>query len=242
MPKNAVERTLLISAATICFACPGYAATKTFLIGSFEELTVDGDITVIVDNEKAPSARATGDPAVLEALKFERSGLQMRVRIQDYEGKTNIVRVKQPLVVTIGGRGITGVIANGSASVRMNRLRTTGSATLRLSGPGSITIGQLESDRLNLSLVGAGDITISAGSARQGQFSVEGAGSVAARQLMLQRVKLGQRGNAKTHLLVSEQAEISNSGPGMITIDGNATCFVRQPGSARITCGKIGKQ
>ncbi|MBK6707915.1 MAG: DUF2807 domain-containing protein [Sphingomonadales bacterium] len=216
------------------------AATKTFLIGSYEELLVEGDITVILDNNRTPSAKASGDRALVEALKIERNGLFVRVRIQDYEGKTQSARVNQPLVVHLGGRGVTRISADGSASISVNQLRSAGgTATLKLSGPGSIAVDRLESDRANLSVTGSGGITIGGGKVRVGQINMDGTGTISAAPLAIQQAKLTQSGNARTHLSVSEQIDISNSGAGTITIDGKATCFIRQPGSARIKCGKL---
>ncbi len=242
--KTNVLRMGVASATLAMIAMPSVslAATKTFLIGSFEELIVDGDIMVVIDNNKAPSAKASGDKALIEAVKIERNGLQIRIRIQDYEGKTQTVRPNDPLVINLGGRGVKRISANGSASIRMNDLRAVGdTASLKLSGPGSISVGRLDSDRLIVNLTGSGLVEIGAGRARSAQISVDGTGAVTAGQLTLQQAKLAQTGNAKTHLSVTDTAEITNSGAGTITIDGKATCFVRQPGSARIICAKTAK-
>ena len=57
-----------------------HAATKSFLVGSFDELIVEGDIIVKLDNMKAPSAKASGDHSLVEALKIERNGLTVKER------------------------------------------------------------------------------------------------------------------------------------------------------------------
>jgi hypothetical protein len=240
MSKTAFRpAAILVPIAAAFSSTPSAAATKTFLIGSFEELVVDGDIAVIVDNAKAPSAKATGDQAILDAIRFESSGRQLRIRIQQYETQPRKAIGREPLLINIGGRGITRITANGSASVKMNELRAGGgTAALRLLGPGTIRVDRLESDRISVLLSGAGGISIGEGRARIGQFSLSGPGSIAAGGLALQQASLTQRGSSKTELTVSDRVDITNAGAGEISISGKATCFVRRQGQARITCAK----
>jgi hypothetical protein len=241
MSKTAIRpAAILVPIAAALVSAPSAAATKTFLIGSFEELVVDGDIAVIVDNDKAPSAKATGEQATLDAIRFESNGRQLRIRLQQYAAQSGKASARSPLLINIGGRGIIRVTANGSASVKMNDLSAGGgTAQLRLSGPGSISVGRLESDRINVSLAGSGGISIGGGKARIGQFSLSGPGSIAAAGLALQQASLAQRGSSKTELMVSDRVDITNTGSGEISIAGKATCFVRRQGQARITCTKI---
>lgn len=216
-----------------------HAASKTFLIGSFDELIVEGDIIVKLDNMKAPSAKASGDHNLVEALKIERNGLTVRIRVQDYEGTAQNAGIGDPLVVTLGGRGVRRVSVDGNGQLDVNRIRSPGlPVTIRIAGAGQINVGQIESDRMEASLAGTGGINIMAGKVRTARFSINGSGKVDAQKLSLMQANLFQQGNATTHLLVNEKIDISNSGSGSIQIDGNATCFVRQPGSAKIVCGK----
>lgn len=215
------------------------AATKSFLIGSFDELIVEGDIIVKLDNMKAPSAKASGDHSLVEALKIERNGLTVRIRIQDYEGTTQRAKIGTPLVVTLGGRGVRKISVDGNSQVDVNMVRAPGLAvTLKMAGAGQINIGKVEGDRIDVALAGTGGINLAAGKVRAARLSVSGSGELAASKLSLMQANLFQQGNATTHLAVNEKIEITNSGSGTIMIDGSATCFVRQPGSAKIVCGK----
>jgi hypothetical protein len=240
MLKTAMRpAAILVPIAAALVSAPSAAATKTFLIGSFEELVVDGDIAVVVDNAKAPSAKATGDQATLDAIRFESTGRQLRVRIQQYEAQPRKANGREPLLINIGGRGIIRITANGSASVKVSELDAGGgTAALRLSGPGSISVDRLESDRVNVSLSGSGGISIGGGKARIGQFSLSGPGSIAAAGLALQQADVTQRGSSNTQLTVSDRVNITNAGAGEISISGKATCFLRRQGQARITCAK----
>jgi Putative auto-transporter adhesin, head GIN domain len=234
------KRPALILAFTLlATSTASHAAEKTFLIGSFDELLVEGDIRVVLDNMKAPSAKAKGDRDAIEAVKIDRNGLTVRVRIQDYEGDARRKIATEPLVITLGGRGVTKVSVNGSANLSINQMRNPGgTASIKVSGPGSVSIGAIDADRLAVNLAGTGSVKIDSGQVRSGQFGIDGTGSMTAPLLTMKQAKLSQSGNATSHLQVEEQVEISNSGSGTIKVDGKATCFIRQPGSAKILCGK----
>ncbi len=240
MSKSAIRPlAIMVPIATALVSVPSAAATKSFLIGNFDELTVDGDIAVVIDNDKAPSAKATGDQAMLDALRFESSGGRLRIRLQQYEAQPRKANAGAPLLINIGARGLIRIGASGSASIKVNQMRAgSGTATLRLTGPGSISVDKLESDRVNVLLSGSGGISIGSGKARIGQFSLSGPGSIAAKGLALQQADVNQRGSSKTELTVSDRVDISNLGAGEINISGKATCFIRQSGQARITCAK----
>ncbi len=238
-PTASASFAILAALALVTANTPAEAATKTFLIGSFDELIVEGDIIVKLDNMKSPSARASGDHNLVEALKIERNGLTVRVHIQDYEGTTQKAKIGQPLVVTLGGRGVRKVSVDGNSQLDINQIRAPGLVvTLKMAGAGQINIGKIESDRMDASLAGTGGINILSGKVRAARFSVSGSGKMDAPKLSLMQANLFQQGNASTHLLANEKVEITNSGAGDIRVDGSATCFVRQPGSAKIVCGK----
>lgn len=241
MTRPTVYASLPVLAA-LAFATaptPADAATKSFLVGSYDELIIEGDIIVKLDNLKAPSARASGDHSLVEALKIERNGLTVRVRIQDYEGTTQAAKIGAPLVVTLGGRGVRKVSVDGNAQVDINQMRAPGLVvTLKMAGAGQINVSKIESDRIDVGLAGTGGINIQGGKIRAARLSVSGSGKMDAPKLALMQANLFQQGNASTHLSVNEKIEITNSGSGSIQVDGPATCFVRQPGSAKIVCGK----
>ncbi|WP_397593455.1 GIN domain-containing protein [Sphingorhabdus sp.] len=240
--SKAIFHLALIVPALSALAAPAMAAERSFLIGSFEELLVEGDMQVIFDNNRSPSAKASGDRQMIEAVKIERNGRTLRVRIQEYEGQTSKAPATTPLVIRLGGRDVNRISVDGSANVTVNQMRAIGgTGTIKLSGPGSIDIARLESDRLSLSVAGQGTLKIGSGTVRVAQIGINGGATVNAAGLRLQQAKLAQTGNAATHLQVTDTVEIVNSGSGSITVDGKATCFIRQPGSARIICGKATK-
>jgi hypothetical protein len=213
---------------------PAYAAERSFLIGSFEDLIVEGDIQVTLENGLGPSARATGDRDRLGALKIERQGKVVRIRMQGLAAN----RVGgEPLKVTMTGRNIRKLIVQGNGRIAASGLDMP-QVRVEIRGSGEIDIGKVKSDRLVALLVGSGKLTLGAGSVTNTEIVIDGSPVVAAASVETQKLRLQQNGPAQTHFQVNDSAEITNSGTGTITIDGKGMCFIRQAGGATIKCAK----
>jgi Putative auto-transporter adhesin, head GIN domain len=227
-----------LAASIIALAsfAPAQAAERSYLVGSFEDVIVEGDIIVDLTTGIAPSAKANGDRDRLSALKVERQGSVVRIRM---EGLLANRVGGEPLRVTLTGRNIGKILLRGNGKIKSTGL-TMPQTRLEIRGSGEIEIASVNSDRLVALLVGAGKLTLGGGKVRDGDVTIDGS-PVIASAVDMQKLKLFQNGPAKTQFLVDDSAEITNSGTGTISIDGKATCFIRQAGGATINCKKTGK-
>lgn len=244
MSRNKVFAGLAFASAftSTVMPCAAFAESKSFLIGNFDELVVEGDVAVKFDNMKPPSAKAVGDSVQILALKVIRNGRVLRIRLQNDGNPSAKAAAAQPVEIVLNGRDVRKISVDGSARLDVNHVRVPNNAvTIKLNGPGQINIEKLESDRLDLALIGTGSVGIGTGQVRSARFVTNGSGKIDAPKLMLAGASLMQAGSAATHLLSKGRVDISNSGSGTITVDGEATCNIRQPGSAKILCGKTAK-
>jgi hypothetical protein len=216
---------------------PAHAAERSYLVGSFEEIIVEGDLQVTLDIGKTPSAKATGDKQRLSSLKIERQGRVVRIRMAGMQAGR---RAGEPITIAMTGRNVRKLILRGNGRISVNDVNMT-DVRVDLRGSGEINIASLKSERLVVLLVGSGKLNIAKGAVTSGEFTIDGASNIDAAGVMLKKLKLTQNGPANTHFLVEKTAEITNSGTGAITVDGEATCFVRQAGGAAIKCKNIGK-
>jgi hypothetical protein len=216
---------------------PAHAAERSYLVGSFEEVIVEGDLQVTLEMGKAPSAKASGDKKGLSALKIERQGRVVRIRMAGLQVGP---KAAEPIKIAMTGRDVRKLILRGNGRITVNDVNMT-DVRVDLRGSGEINIANLKSERLVVLLVGSGKLNITKGTATDGQFTIDGASNIDAAGLKLKELKLTQNGPADTHFSVEEMAEITNSGTGTITVDGDASCFVRQAGGAAIKCKNIGK-
>jgi hypothetical protein len=111
---------------------------------------------------------------------------------------------------------------------------------IEIRGSGAIDIANVKNDRIDGLLVGSGKLNIGKGTVLDTEFLIDGAPTIAAAGATTDKLRLQQNGPANTHFTVKRSAEITNSGSGSITIDGDATCFVRRAGGASIKCKKVG--
>jgi hypothetical protein len=227
---------MIAAFAALLFALPAHAAERSFLVGSFEELTVEGDIHVVLTTGKPPSANASGDKARLGALKIDRQGQTVRIRLQGLQANR---ATGEPVRVALSGRNVRKLVLNGNGRISVNDVNMP-SVRIEIRGSGEIDVAKLESDRFIALLIGSGKLAVGAGATRDSEIMIDGAPTVAARGLISDKLRLRQTGPAQTRFTVNRSAEITNSGTGSITIDGEGTCFIREAGGATISCKTTG--
>jgi hypothetical protein len=224
---------LLAALLAMLAIAPAHAAERSY----FEEVIVEGDIQVTVDTGKAPSAKATGEKNQLGALKVERQGRVIRIRLQGLQASR---KTAEPLQVVLTGRNINKLALRGNGKISASDVDMT-NVTVELRGSGEINIASLKSTAFVARLVGNGRLNIANGTAINSEVLVDGGFEVKAAGLKTEKLTLVQNGAANVHFTVDKSADISNSGTGTITIEGNANCFVRAAGGATINCKKTNK-
>lgn len=220
-------------------ASPAQAIERKLLIGTFDNLVVDGDMQVIVQTGKSPSAKASGDRRVLDSLKMDRSGLTLRIRVNEIINNDKKKPITEPLIITLTTRQIKDVALRGNAKLDISQIQQPGRSSLAISGGGEINVGSVQVDQLVITMLGNGKMNLAGGSARESSVKIDGAAIYQAAAVQSRNFKIEQNGNATSSANVSEKAEISNNGSGNITIGGRGECFIRKAGSARINCSKF---
>lgn len=217
---------------------PANAIERKLLIASFENIVVIGDITVVVETGKAPSARASGDRRVLDSLKLERTGTTLRVRLQDVINNEKGIPFTGPLVVTITTRDVRDIVMSGNGQLSVSEVKQIAETRILINGGGRLNIGSVVADRLTADLVGNGVLAIGGGAVRESRITITGAGEYRGGNMVTRKLRLEHNGNATSSATVAENADIYNSGSGSIAIGGNGTCFIKKAGAAAINCAK----
>ena len=213
-----------------------HAEKRKLLVGSFQDITVYGDMQVNIVSGKPASASATGDRRILDLLRLERDSDHLIIRIQQPPYDDSNIRVKEPLIISLSTQKIRNVSLSGNAKLLIGGIEREGISRIILDGGGSIDIGTIKTDQLDVAMTGTGRISIGKGSARESRLRIQGAGEYDAKNMQVRKFQLQQDGNADVAVRVEENATISNVGSGSITVYGNAECFIRKAGSAIITC------
>ncbi len=235
-------RSAWIAAAALCATiggAPAPAAEKRLLVGSFDDIVIDGDIRVILQTNKPVSARATGDKRQLDYVRLERTGTTLRVRLQEAPGSDRAKPMSEPLVITLANRHLHRAVLRGNAKLDVDTMASSDGAGVLISGSGIVNVGRVTADRFEVQIIGNGQLSIGSGTVREGKVHIDGNGIYTAPDMSFRKLALTQYGNGKSSASIVEMAEITNNGSGSISIGGKGNCFIRQAGAAQITCPKI---
>ncbi len=241
IPSNRNRFATLVLAAVLLSPQSVAAADRTYLMGSFDDIIVIGDMQVNLTTGKAPSAKASGDPRMLDALRIERTGRTLKIRMQQVLNNDKAVPAKEPLIVNIANARVRNIALRGNAVIKVNAIEEQAQAQIGINGGGEIQVGKLNADTLAVDLSGPGNISVVSGRVRSSRVIIQGTGTYAAPGLSTRTLRLTQNGNANSSASVEEKADILNTGAGSIQITGKGLCFISKAGDATITCSHTGK-
>lgn len=216
-------------------ATPAEAADRTVGIGSFSRLRVEGgfDVRIVTGS---PSARISGDRDSIEAVDLHVDGSTLVIRRSTNGIWTERPRgADAPIVVTIGVRGLEGVLVIGGARVAVARMAAP-RIDLSVSGTGAIDLAAAQADQLNAQIVGAGSIAV-AGRTGAARLTTTGAGTIDADKLDGGDLVVRLDGLGTTRARARYTATVTNNGLGTVAIAGAAKCTVRAPAGGPVTCG-----
>jgi hypothetical protein len=233
--------SVILLAAGLVTAAPVAAEERKMLVANFDNIQVFGDIDVEVLTGKAPSARVNGDKRVLDALKLERVGMTLRVRLQGALNNSKGAPMSRPVLVKLTTQAIKGLTVSGNGTLKISDVEQPDTVRMLVAGNGSISVDQMVADKLSANIDGNGRIAISSGNVRTGQVALDGSGQFEAPEVKMRSIRLEHAGNGTSSVQVIEKADIFNRGTGNITVTGSGSCFIKQAGNAAINCARIEK-
>lgn len=228
-------------AAALFTAEPVAAEERKMLVASFDKVEVIGDINVEVVTDKAPSARVSGDKRVLDALKLERVGMTLRVRLQGALNNAKGAVMTRPVLVQLTTQSVKDMTVAGNGSLKISDVQQPDAVRMLVAGNGSIAVESLIADKFSADIDGNGRIAINNGRVRTGKVTLDGAGQFEAPNVKMRTIRLEHSGNGMSNVQALEEADIFNSGTGKITVGGSGSCFIKQAGSAAINCARTAK-
>jgi DNA-binding CsgD family transcriptional regulator len=202
-------------------------------IGTFDRIEVTGPFKVgVLVGQELAEVRLVGPPAMLDDT------------IATVEGGTLIIRFREGASWSWNpGAGVNIVVF----APRLDSARLTHAGTVEIfgvrgnvfsattDGSGSITVRDIQSERVMFASGGAGGITAE-GTAREGTYVVGGPGSIDAKRLRVESASVAIGGAGSVHADVSGTANVSLAGTGRAEIVGGAACIKQPAMSPRIEC------
>lgn len=215
---------LLAPLLALTAAAPG--DERSFMVGSFERLRVEGPFEVEVVTG-APRAVAIGDRVALDQVTVRSSGGTLVVIAGPlaWAGRKRATTLPRVRVSVPALRGVT---LNGGAQVRVAEMRGA-RVELLLTGGGSLDVGGIRADDLTASLTGTGAMTL-AGTVTRARIRNYGAGSIDAGALTAGDANLTSESSGDIRINARYTARATALGSGGISITGKPECTLRGPG------------
>jgi len=224
--------------ALLLLAMPGTAsaADRSFLVGSFTRLRVDGPFAVTVKTGASPGARASGSNEALDRLTVRVDGDTAVVTMGAGNWSSDSGQMITPPVVTLTTPSLQSATINAGATLNISAMKGQ-KVDLALNGSGALTVGAIAADQLVARIVGTGQMTL-AGTAQRAQVIVTGAGSVDATSLIAGDLTVRSDGPGRLDLAARYTADITTTGLGPVTVAGSPSCTVKAVAGGPVRCGR----
>ena len=227
--------SLFLAACVI--ATPASAAERSYSVGSYDRLRVDGPFEVHVVAGGSPRASATGSEEMLARLDLKVEGTTLAVRLGSGGwGETPKAAMRgMPLVVTLSTPRLTTILLNAGAEVTASKL-VGQRVTVAVTGSGTLAADGVQADQFDATLVGTGTMRL-AGRAARARLTSSGTGTIDAAALSVNDLTAHVDGAGATRANARYTAQVTTTGLGKVTVLGTAKCTVRAVADGPVTCG-----
>jgi Putative auto-transporter adhesin, head GIN domain len=213
----------------------GQNGTRSFAVGAFDAVSLEGSDNVRVVRGDTISVTATGPQAVLDLLniRVERNTL----KIDRKSGRSNWLRGDyRGATITVTMPVITAAGVAGSGDMTVDRADGNAFAAA-VEGSGNLKVASVTVKRAQLAAEGSGNLTI-AGSTGELSMAAEGSGNIEARGLVSQRATVAVEGSGGINATVRERATIAVEGSGNVDVTGTDNCTIIKEGSGTARCSR----
>ncbi|WNO54269.1 GIN domain-containing protein [Stakelama saccharophila] len=227
-----MARLLLILALLLPAAAS--ARDRTVMLSGFDRVRVEGPFRVTVSTNESPGATVSGDPRAVDAVSVRAQGqtLIIGANANDWGGWPG-EREALP-VISVRTRILRGASVIGGGMVSVDRAEGH-HVELAVTGAGKLQVDALSADDLVGIVAGSGTLQL-AGSANRARFTNSGTGRIDADKLIVDDLTVYADGPGSSAFRAERSAEITTTGVGPVSVDGDASCTVR--GSGPVHCGR----
>jgi hypothetical protein len=216
-------RRASITSLFLLLAAAAPSTERRVALTSVDRLLVIGPVAVTVSAGPAPALR-TSDAGV--SFDIQSGTLKLRSDARAADAPAVAVALTVP--------GLRSITVDGGGSVSVDRARGD-RLVLLANGPGAIGVALVEEDDLEATAVGDGRITL-AGKAARARLTTAGDAHIDAAGLTADELVLRMDGG-EAAVRARYAATVTAVGKAKATIAGNASCTVRAPAGAQISCG-----
>lgn len=225
-------RLILPALALMFAATPLHAAERNFTVTGFTKIRIDGAYNVKLTTNRAPFARASGDPAGLDQVAMEVQGNTLVIHPNRSSWGGYPGEARKPVEISVGTHDLASVWVNGPGSITVDRVRGL-TFDFAIEGSGSGSIAAAEVDQMRIRIAGTATATV-AGKAPRLTAQVRGSSSLDASGLASKDVVVAAEGPASVKIAAANTAKVDAYGTSVVELTGKPACTTRIYGSATV--------
>ena len=239
-------RALLIASPFLALAVWGVAtnasdrrgsdSTRSFAVGAFEAVSLEGSDNVRVVRGSFAPVTATGKASALDELAIWVESKTLKIARKPARGWSMGWNNDDEVTITVTVPDVRAVAVVGSGNMTVDKVdRDAFSASV--AGSGDLKIAALRARSVVFGVTGSGNLD-AAGNAQDAQMNVRGSGDVDARGLSSTRATIAVAGSGNLGTTVTQSATIAVSGSGDVAVRGTDRCAITKSGSGEATCAR----
>ena len=211
------------------------AADRTYSVGSFSRIRVDGAFDVVLTTGASPGARVTGDAASVDDVRVALEGQTLIVRAAQGRWGERPAAPRTALKILLATPLLQSANVNGGGRLTISQMSGQ-RIDVSVNGPGQLTVAAVDADQLNATITGAGTISL-AGRAGRARYLMTGPGTFDATRLVANDVTARSDGPGETRIAARYTAALISTGLGPIIVAGQPACTANATGGGIIECG-----
>jgi Putative auto-transporter adhesin, head GIN domain len=226
----------LLALLALLLPAPAFAIQRTYSVGSFDRVRVEGPFEVRIRTGTSPGAAAQGDRKLIEQLDITVNGTTLVVRLgNEGWGETPRDAPTTPPVVTLTTPRLTSIVVNAGGRVTVAPLSAQ-RVDVSVTGAGAIVATGIQADQFNAAVIGNGSLVL-AGKVQRARLSANGAGAIDASGMIANDLVVRLDGPGEISGNARFTAQVNSTGLGKVTIGGAAKCTVRASAGGPVVCG-----
>jgi putative autotransporter adhesin-like protein len=229
-----VAASAALAACSVHAEDAGRTVSRSYQVGSFQQIEVAGPYDVEVRTGGAPSVSARGSENLLGRTVVEVKGDKLVIRPEQHNNWFGgWSRGKANFTVTVPQ--LSGATIAGSGDIKIDRVqgnRFEGNVT----GSGGLNVSAMDVQSLKLSITGSGAVKAGSGRAQSAEYEIAGSGDVDAGAIQAQQAKVSIAGSGSVKAQAKGTADVSIMGSGDVDVSGGAKCSISKAGSGNVRC------
>lgn len=210
------------------------SVARSFQVGAFDKISLEGSPDVIVAVGGQASVRAEGDSEMMERLEITAENGELKIRVRDRSG-WSWGSHHRGITVHVTLPALAAASIAGSGDMRIDRVQGQRFAGT-ISGSADMEIGELRVAEANFNVSGSGGVR-AAGAVPRMSASLAGSGDIDLGRLEAADATLSLAGSGDIGIRATHSAAIQLNGSGDVNVTGPAQCTISKSGSGDARCG-----